>query len=103
MQDRAIIADRAEFVDVLRLLHKGHVLVQASDCAGGSVVDGAVVYHSTPTLLRYGLIDSFDNPQGFPGVRYYRITSRGREFATRADRAWRSRPIWQRLAVRLTG
>ena len=103
MDDSTIIADRAEFVDALRLLTRGHVLVRASESAGGCVLDGAIVYHSYPTLKRYGLIDEFDNPQGFPNVSYYRLTPCGRDFAERALLAWRSRPVWQRLAVRLTG
>lgn len=103
MSNAPIIADRAEFVDALLLLAKGHVLVQASEAAGGCLLDGGVVYHSYPTLKRYGLIHEFDNPEGFPHVSYYRLTPRGREFAERAVQAWRRRPVWQRLAARLTG
>lgn len=103
MDDTAIIPDRAEFVDALRLLKRGHVLVRTSESAGGCVLDGAIVYHSYPTLKQYGLIDEFDNPQGFKNASYYRLTPRGREFAERAMHAWRSKPVWQRLAVRLTG
>ena len=44
-----------------------------------------------------------DNPQGFAGVRYYRLSERGREFAERACGNWRSRPLLQRLAIRLAG
>ena len=103
MEATAIIPDRAEFVDALHLLRKGHVLVRTSESAGGCVLDGAIVYHSYPTLKQYGLIDEFENPQGFPNASYYRLTPRGREFAERACTAWRSRPVWQRLAVRFTG
>ena len=101
--EAAIIADRAEFVDALHLLRKGHVLVRTGEAVGGCVLDGAIVYRSYPTLKQYGLIDEFDNPQGFPNASYYRLTPRGREFAERACSAWRSKPVWQRLAVRLTG
>lgn len=103
MSDPRIIPDRAEFVDALRLLSKGHVLVRTSECAGGCVLDGGIVYHSFDTLSRYELISEYDNPHGFPNASYYRITQRGREFASRACDAWRSRPVWQRLAVRFTG
>ena len=103
MEAHTIIPDRAEFVDALRLLHKGHVLVRTSESAGGCVLDGAIVYHSYPTLKQYGLIDEFDNPRGFPNASYYRLTPRGRDFAQRAVDAWRSKPVWQRLAVRFTG
>lgn len=103
MTDDRIIPDRAEFVDALRLLRKGHVLVRTSETAGGCVLDGGIVYHSYETLKRYELISEFDNPQGFENASYYRITPRGRDFADRAVQAWHSRPVWQRLAVRFTG
>lgn len=98
-----IIPHRGEFVDALAALRKGHVLVHVSDAAGGCVLDGSPVYHSYPTLQRYGLIGEFENPQGFHSARYFRLTAPGREFAERAVSAWRRRPLWQRLAVRLTG
>jgi DNA-binding PadR family transcriptional regulator len=43
-----------------------------------------MVSRSCETLHRYGLIREFDNADGFPAVRYYRITERGREFTQRA-------------------
>jgi hypothetical protein len=101
--ERTIIANRGEFVDALHALRKGHVLVRVSEAAGGCVLDGSPVYHSYPTLARYGLIDEFHNPHGFAQARYFRLSERGRAFADRACAAWRSRPLWQRLAVRLVG
>lgn len=98
-----IIADRAEFVDALHALRQGHVLVRTGDGSGSCVLDGGIVYRSYDTLKRYGLIDEFHNPYGFANAHYYRITPRGRAFADRACSAWRSRPVWQRLAVRFTG
>jgi hypothetical protein len=98
-----ILVDRAEFVDALRLLRKGHVLVRTGDQAGGCVLDGAIVYHSYPALLRYGLIGEFHNPAGFAGAQYFRLTPLGREFAQRVSTQWRSRSVWERLAVRLVG
>lgn len=103
MPDARIIPDRAEFIDALALLRKGHVLVRTSEAAGGCVLDGSIVYHSYETLERYGLISEYENPEGFPNASYYRLTPQGRDFAERACDAWRSRPVWQRLAVRLTG
>jgi len=103
MSSRRIIPDRAEFVDALRLLRRGHILVRASNEPGGCLLDGGIVYHSYPTLLQYGLIDEFRNPRGFPHARYYRISERGRDFADRACQAWQQRPLLQRVAVRLTG
>lgn len=99
----AIIPDRGEFIDVLCALRRGHVLVHAGDHAGGWVVDGGRVFSSYDTLLRYELVQEFDNPEGFDHVHYYRLTPRGREFADRAVAAWRGRPFLERMMVRLVG
>jgi len=98
-----IIADRAEFVEALRRMQRGHVLVRAGDSACGCVIDGAPIFHSFETLRSYGLIDRYDNPAGFTGVEYYRLTERGQGFAERAWRGWRAKPVIERLLVRLTG
>ena len=103
MSAQPLIADRAEFIDALSLLRRGHVLVRAARGSGPCLLDGGIVYHSYPTLLQYGLIDEFHNPRGFENARYYRISERGREFADRACQAWQQRPLLQRMAVRLTG
>jgi hypothetical protein len=98
-----IIADRAEFVEALHRLRRGHVLVRTGEGSCSCVLDGGIVHHSFHTLHRYGLIDEFDNPRGFDGVQYFRITERGREFADRAWTAWRQTRPLQRVMVRLTG
>ena len=98
-----IIPDRGEFIDVLARLRRGHVLVRTGESSGSVVVDGGVVWHSFPTLEQYGLIDEFDNPEGFASAQYFRLSERGREFAERACSAWRSRPLLERLAMRLSG
>jgi hypothetical protein len=96
------IANLGEFIDTLRSLSLGNVMVRLSDSAGGCVLDGAVVYHSYETLRAWGLIYEFKNPRGFPHAQYYRLTDAGREFAERAWREWVTRPLWQRMALRLT-
>ena len=98
-----IIADRAEFIDALRQLRRGRVLVRAKDTDSRCLLDGSFVYTAYQPLARYRLIDKFENPQGFPNVHYYRLSQRGREFADRACETWRRRPLLHRLAVRLTG
>ena len=98
-----IIPDRGEFIDALHVLRKGRVLVRVCDISGGCVLDGAPLYSAHRTLIDYGLIREFDNPLGFPSVRYYRLSERGRDFAERACENWRRRPLLQRLAVRLAG
>jgi hypothetical protein len=98
-----LIADRAEFVDALQQLLRGHVLVRVSDASWGCQLNGAPLLRSFGTLLRFGLIAEYANPAGFEGVEYYRLTERGRWFGQRALGFWRSLPLWQRAMVRLTG
>ncbi|MDP1648742.1 MAG: hypothetical protein Q8M01_11160 [Rubrivivax sp.] len=98
-----IIPDRGEFVDALRQLRRGRVLVRAADTDDRCLLDGSFVYSAYRPLARYGLIDEFPNPDGCPNVHYYRLNPRGREFADRAFATWRRQPLLRRLAVRLTG
>lgn len=98
-----VVPDRGEFIDVLRALQRGHVLVHAGDHAGGWVVAGAAVYSSYEPLLCYELVQEFENPDGFEHVHYFRLSERGREFAGRAVAAWLQRPLLERLVVRLIG
>jgi hypothetical protein len=97
------IADRGEFVDALRLLSRGGTLVRVSDLAGGWVVGGMAVYTAQHALVEWQLVEEFDNAEGFAGVRYFRLTSRGAAFAERASAAWRAMPFGQRLLARLMG
>ena len=98
-----IVADRGEFIDALRHLSRGRVLVQVGADGERWGIDGCELYHSGPTLQRYGLVDEFDNPGGFAGMRYYRLSEAGRAFADRALSEWRRRPLWARLMTRLVG
>ncbi len=98
-----IIADRAEFAEALHRMQRGHVLVRTGHSADGCVIDGAPIYHSFEVLLRYGLIDRFDNRAGFAGIEYYRLSHAGRGFAERIWQTWRARPPLERMVVRLTG
>jgi hypothetical protein len=103
MAASCIIPDRGEFIDALRRLRRGHVMVKVGDFSGGCVLDGAPVYTAHRALLEYGLLSEFDNPHGFAHVRYYRLSEHGRAFAERACAQWRQRPLLERLATRLTG
>lgn len=102
-----LIADRAEFIDALRRLRRGHVLVRpraaGEDEHANCVLDSGVVYTAFQPLCRFGLISEFANPDGFPTMRYYGLTSSGKRFADKALRSWRQRPLLERLAVRLLG
>lgn len=98
-----IIPDRGEFIDVLHALRRGHVLVHAGEFTGGWAVDGGAVYSSHETLVRYGLVQRFENPHGFEHAQYYRLTEQGRDFAERACSAWKRKPLLERMAVRLVG
>ena len=98
-----IIPDRGEFVDALCALRRGGVMVRLGDRPGACWIDGGPVWRSAPTLLHYGLVQRWDNPEGFDGAEYYRLSREGRVFADRALHTWRQRPLLERLAVRLAG
>ena len=102
-QDKILIADRGEFVDAMRLLMRGHVLVHACDSWGGCTVDGRVVHLSLRPLVDYRLVDEFENRKGFEHVRYYRLNARGLAFGERICTEWARRSWLERLAVRLLG
>jgi hypothetical protein len=103
MDAQPVIPDRGEFVDALAALDRGHVLVRLSDQHDGCWLAGSPVFWSFEPLLRYGLIEPFDNPDGFDRVRYYRLTVRGHAFADEACAAWKRRPLLQRMAIRVIG
>lgn len=98
-----IIADRAEFVDVLRSLRAGRVLVQHGESVGSCLLDGAMVISSFEPLSRFGLLDEIPQPPHLPHAHCYRLSPRGHAFARRVCHEWRRRPLWQRLVVRITG
>ena len=49
MNANHIIADRAEFIDALAALRRGHVLVRTGDSSVGCVLAGAFVHNVFPT------------------------------------------------------
>lgn len=98
-----MVADRAEFVDALRFLRNGHTLVVVNGMSMGCRLAGAPVFRSFPSLQQYGLIREIDNPEGFVGVRYFRITERGIQAAERLQAWWRERSMIERLLLRITG
>ena len=103
MHADALIPDRAEFIDALRQLRRGRVLVHSDD--GGDercVIDGTMLYTAYRPLRDYGLLDELPPPRG-TRVHCFRLSPRGRDFADRAWAAWKRRPWLERLAVRLTG
>ena len=97
------IADRGEFIDVLKLMRKGRLLVRNDQ--DRCLVDEFEVRYSFDTLAAYGLLDEVCPPAHdaalAPHLHWYRLSARGLEFADRAHAEWRARPLWQRLLVRL--
>ena len=77
--------------------------MRAGDAALRCVLDGAIPHHPYPTLRDYGLIDEIDNPAGFPGLRYYCLSERGRAFADQVCAGCQQLSVMQRLIVRLVG
>ena len=80
----SLIADRGEFIDALARLRRGQLL-----------------YASWKPLSRYGLLDELPAQPRQGRMRCYRLSPRGRDFADRAVAAWKSQPLWRRLAMRL--
>jgi len=98
------IADRGEFIDTLQRLRRGQVLVHADDedderC----IVEGQMLYAVWRPLSRFGLLDELPRHPRDGRMHCYRLSPRGRDFADRSIAAWKARPLWQRLAMRLGG
>jgi hypothetical protein len=102
-QPQTLIADRAEFVDVLDLMRRGHLLVQNGDDDDCCMLSGARVVRSMPTLRAFGLLDPVQLPDQRPRTQCYRLSGRGRHFAERAWSEWKRKPLLHRMAVRLLG
>jgi hypothetical protein len=100
-----VIADRGEFIDVLKLMRKGRLLVRSDQHR--CLIDGFEIVHAFETLSAYGLLDELPPPAGAgvhaPHLHWYRLSPRGRDFAERACAEWRARPLWQRLLLRIVG
>lgn len=94
-----IIQNIGEFVDALHYLAAGKVLVVSG--IGHASLDGNPIYSSTAVLIKYGLVEEFTNPDGFAGLNYFRISSQGRTFASKALQAWNQIGSFRRLLIRL--
>ena len=92
-----------EFIDALAVLRRGKVLVVMDTEAWVCMLDGSPLLWSFRVLRDHGLIAEFDNPAGFEGLRYYRMTDDGLSFSERALAAWQARAWHERLAIRLFG
>ena len=63
MRAPPIIPDRGEFIDALRLLLKGHVLVNLGGLSDAYVLNGHSLYSVQRTLIDYGLVQAFRQPR----------------------------------------
>lgn len=99
-----VIADRGEFIETLKRLRRGEVLVHSDDADDERcLIEGQVMWTSWKPLRDYGLLDEVPRGPRDGRIHCYRLSPRGREFADQACQAWRQRPLWQRLLVRLVG
>ena len=103
IRDATIIPDRGEFIDVLKHMRRGSLLVQAARDDPRCVLDGSMYYTVLPPLQRYGLLQEVKQPDADTRMHCYRLSPRGRAFADRACEQWQRTPLLQRLAVRLAG
>jgi hypothetical protein len=102
-----VIADRGEFIDVIRQLRRGRLLVCSDTDPGRALIESGPVYSAHEVLAGYGLLEELPCPHGAaahaPHLHWYRLSARGREFADRAWAEWKRRPLWQRCWLRLVG
>lgn len=98
---RSIILNLSEFIDALAALSRGRVIVVMDAETRTCVLDGARLMSTFRPLHDYGLIAEYDNPAGFEGLRYYRMTETGQQFADNALAVWQARRWHERLAIRL--
>lgn len=102
--DDTLIADRGEFIDALARLRRGQLLVHSADRSDERcLIEGQMLYTSWKPLSSFGLLDELPAGPREGRMRCYKLSPRGREFADRACQAWKTRPLWQRLAMRLGG
>lgn len=99
----SIILNLSEFIDALAALRRGRVIVVMDAETRNCVLDGARLMSTFHPLHHYGLIAEFDNPAGFAGLRYFRMTEIGEQFADNALAVWQARAWHERLAMRLLG
>lgn len=97
-----MVAHRYELFSALRLLRRGYTLARFRESPRCAIA-GWILYSAFPDLERYELIQPVDNPDGFEGMEYYRISSAGFEFEARLQEWWRDLSPWQRLKLRLLG
>ncbi|MEX8494688.1 hypothetical protein [Sphaerotilus sp.] len=97
----SIILNLGEFIDALAALRRGRVIVVMDAETRDCVLDGARLMSAFRPLHDYGLIAEYDNPAGFEGLRYYRMTGIGKQFADNALAVWQARAWHERLAMRL--
>jgi len=103
LQPTSILTSRGEFIDALAALRRGNFIVRLAPDADTCILDGVRLLWSFRSLMDYGLIAEFPNPQGFKGACYYRLTDTGRHFADEALAAWHAKPLLERLTIRLFG
>src|SRR5690606_28769315 len=72
--DFAVVAHRYELFSALRLLRRGYTLARFRESPRCAIA-GWILYSAFPDLERYELIQPVDNPDGFEGMEYYRISS----------------------------
>jgi hypothetical protein len=98
-----LIADRGEFIDALKHLQRGAVLVRAAQDDERCAVNGCLYYTVWPPLAHYGLLDEVPSHDPDVRVRCYRLNDRGHAFAERAVAQWRRTPWLRRMLVRVAG
>lgn len=98
-----IIPDRGEFIDVLKHMRRGRLLVRAGGDDMRCAIDGQMYYTALLPLLAYGLLQEVEQRDPDSRRHCYRLSGRGHDFADKACAQWKRTPLLQRLAMRLAG
>lgn len=98
-----IIPDRGEFIDVLKHMRRGRLLVRSGSDDPRCAIDGNLYYTALSPLLAYGLLQEVKQDDPGSRIHCYRLNGRGHAFAEKACEQWKRTPLLQRLAMRLAG
>ena len=101
--ETVIILDRGKFIDVLKHLRRGGVLVRAGPDGPRCALDGSMHHTALLPLLAHGLIEEVEQDDPDSGMHGDRLSDRGHAVAERACEQWKRTPLLQRLAVRMAG
>lgn len=95
---------RLDVLRALRALRRGHQFIVVDNSAWGLILEGVPFAAS---LFSYFLSHEWLKPlnlnQGLPGVAYFGLSDRGRQFLEKGESWWSSLGLMEKLKVNLLG